>query len=72
MNWAQEQRIKWIGDMLHVYGFVNRSHIERMFRVSTPQASHDLKLFRNMHPGAAEYDAITKTYKPRTPHQGEE
>ena len=63
MNWAQEQRIKWIGDMLRVYGFVNRAHIERMFRVSTPQASLDLSLFKKMHPNAAEYDLSSKAYK---------
>lgn len=72
MNWAQEQRVRWIGDMLRVYGFINRSHIERMFRVSTPQASADIKVFQRLNPGAMRLDKSAKAYVAAPSLNGEE
>ncbi len=69
MTWAQEYRIKWIAEMLDIYGFVNRHHIMRKFRTSTPQAAADLRLFRAHFPNIATYDNSRKAYVTKdTPH----
>lgn len=63
LTWAQEQRLNWIDEMLTIYGFVNREHIMRKFRVSTPQASADLRLFQRTHPNRIIYDPHLKHYR---------
>lgn len=65
MTWAQEQRVLWIGEMLEIYGYVNRSHVCKKFRVSIPQAAHDFALFKKTFPGKTEYNSKTKTYEAR-------
>jgi hypothetical protein len=75
LTWAQEQRLNWIREMIHVYGYVNREHIMRKFRVSIPQASSDLSLFNRQYPGEIEYSARGKSYvdaggKPCPPKEG--
>ncbi|MDI3335848.1 hypothetical protein QKW60_05485 [Defluviimonas aestuarii] len=62
MTWFVEKRIEWIGEMIRVYGFINREHIERMFDVSTPQASLDLREFQRRFPDAVTYDRSAKRY----------
>jgi hypothetical protein len=69
VNWFTHHRLEWIADMLHVYGFINREHLMRKFRISMPQASHDLRDFTRAHPAAARYDLSRKCYvaTPKTP-----
>jgi hypothetical protein len=62
-NWAVRQRQGWIAETVHVFGFINREHIERKFGVSTPQASLDLAAFQSRHPGAIEYNRSAKRYE---------
>jgi len=62
MNWFAEQRQSWIAEMLDVYGFINREHLERKFRISTPQASMDLQRFARAHPRHVHYDVSRKCY----------
>lgn len=62
MNWCERQRQLWIADMLDVYGFINREHLQRKFGISTPQASHDLRRFLEAHPRAMAYDLSRKCY----------
>jgi hypothetical protein len=66
VNWCERQRQLWIADMLAVYGFINREHLQRKFGISQPQASKDLQTFVRAHPRAMSYDATRKTYV-RTP-----
>lgn len=42
-DWFRRHRIEWIIETMRIYGFMNREHIERKFRISTPQASMDLR-----------------------------
>ncbi|MCX7363571.1 MAG: hypothetical protein NTV97_17205 [Alphaproteobacteria bacterium] len=56
-------RREWIGEMLRIYGFINRSHIIRKFEVSTPQASCDLRDFMAKNPGAVAYDHAARCYR---------
>lgn len=62
MNWFEAHRLDWIAEMLHIYGFINREHLQRKFGISQPQASHDLQAFRREHPHAIRYDLSRKAY----------
>lgn len=62
MSWCEQQRQLWIADMLAVYGFINREHLQRKFGISQPQASKDLQTFARAHPHAMQYDLTRKTY----------
>ena len=64
MSWFTDRRQEWIALMLDVYGFINREHIVRMFGVSVPQASADLKQFMRENPNAIVYNASAKRYEP--------
>jgi hypothetical protein len=61
-DWCSEQRQAWIAEMLQVYGFLNRDHLMRKFRISQPQASADLRTFMETHPRAMRYDLSRKCY----------
>lgn len=67
LTWAQEQRMKMIESMLRAYGFIQRAHLERMFRISTPQASADLKMFMGLYPGLLTYNTSRKHYEQSVP-----
>jgi hypothetical protein len=67
LNWAQEQRILMIENMLRAYGYINRAHIERLFRISTPQASADLRMFMKLYPKLLEYNRSAKRYEQSVP-----
>jgi hypothetical protein len=63
-TWCVRQRQEWIAEMLRIYGFINRKHIERKFEVSHQQASADLKTFQERHPGLIEYHISRKRFEP--------
>lgn len=62
MRWFEEKRQEWIAETLRVFGFIQRKHLIRKFRISTPQASADLQRFQTAHPRAIRYDASRKRY----------
>jgi hypothetical protein len=62
MGWCDDQRQAWIAEMLAIYGFINRVHLHRKFRISTPQASQDLARFARTHPGVMRYDLMRRQY----------
>jgi hypothetical protein len=62
MRWFEEHRQEWISEMLHIYGFINREHLEKKFGLSTPQASKDLQKFLRKHPEKMYYDLTAKRY----------
>ena len=57
-----EQRLQFIEWRLFWEGHINRSHLESQFRVSTPQASVDLRNYREFAGGNIEYNATQKRY----------
>jgi hypothetical protein len=61
-DWCAAQRQLWIADMLAVYGFINRNHLQRKFGISQPQASKDLGAFARANPTAMRYDVSFKFY----------
>lgn len=62
MNYFQQHRIAWIREMLDIYGFINRDHIQRKFWVSQPQASKDLQAILKMYPDQITYNTSQKAY----------
>ncbi|MCG7520876.1 hypothetical protein [Ruegeria sp. Ofav3-42] len=62
MNWYAEQRQNWIGEMLRIYGFINRSHIVEKFGCSPQSAGHDLTKFQAKHSDWVRYDNRRKAY----------
>ena len=62
INWCTHQRYTWILECLIIYGFINREHICKKFRVSTCQSSIDLKFIRNHFPNNVRYDPSEKQY----------
>lgn len=61
-TWCQRQRQDWIAETLRVFGFINRTHLQRKFGISEPQASADLRVFARAHPAAMRYDVSEKRY----------
>lgn len=61
-RWFKNHRMEWIAEMIRVYGFVNRQHIQRKFGLSTPQASIDLREFQKLNPTLVVYDISAKRY----------
>ena len=62
MNWFINQRMRWITETLHVFGFINREHIVRKFDVTPQQASRDINDYIREHPGRMTYDKSKKCY----------
>ena len=62
-RWFESQRIAFIAEMLHVYGFINREHLMRKFGISQPQASKDLQAYQRNSAGSMVYNLKTKRYE---------
>lgn len=59
---AQQMRQVWIDSALSV-GPLRRASLMAAFEISSPQASNDLKTYREAHPKAIEYDLSAKCYR---------
>jgi hypothetical protein len=68
-RWYKSHRMEWIAEMLRIYGFINRKHIQKKFGLSTPQASKDLQDFQKLHPGMTEYNLSEKQYISKGKHK---
>lgn len=62
-RWFENQRIAWIAETLHIFGFINREHLMRKFGISRPQASKDLRSFERHSSGCMKYNLSTKRYE---------
>lgn len=63
MTWFEQHRMDWIAESLRVYGFINRQHVMRKFRISQPQASKDLNRYMRQFPRAMRYNLSAKRYE---------
>lgn len=64
MNFAVEQRLRFIDCCLHHYGTFNRAALMDFFGISVVQASNDIKTYLSMSsPPSAVYDKSARTYK---------
>lgn len=71
-RWFTQHRQDWIATMLRVYGFINREHIVRMFKLSMQQASKDIQDFLKANPDVMWYNASSKRYELVSPLNSEE
>ena len=70
LNWYVRQRREWIGEMLRIYGFINRSHIVAKFDCSPQLAGHDLTAFQTDNPDWVRYDPRRRAYVSTQTGQG--
>ncbi len=61
-RWFELYRREWIMEMLRIYGFINREHLQEKFGISQPQASIDLGRFMKSYPNWMHYDLNRKCY----------
>ena len=61
-SYAIEQRLRMIDFLLSQYGHINRSALISFFGISVPQASADIRMYLDIAPGNAAYDAVAKSY----------
>ncbi len=61
-DWFKERRLEWIKESVEIFGAINRSHIEKKFAISQPQASLDLNVAMKRWPDLMEYDTSRKAY----------
>jgi len=55
-------RLMWIDDLIHEEGQIQRSDIARAFRMSTQQASHDIRRYLQLNPRRIAYDPSPRCY----------
>lgn len=63
-SWTQNRRLEFLEWKLFWDGRLNRNDLEEMFGISTPQASVDLRAYRDVASDNIEYNATEKTYLP--------
>ncbi len=62
-RWFEQQRQEWIGEMLRIFGFINRAHLQRKFGISDGQASVDFQRFQRANPTLTIYDKSQRCYR---------
>lgn len=62
MNYATEQRIRFIDVLLLTYGTVNRIVLTEYFGISKPCATRDLTAYKKLYPKNMVYDTASKSY----------
>lgn len=62
IGWGVAQRFEFIEWRCYWDGKLNRGDLEREFNISTPQASIDLRNYREAAPGNIEYNATEKAF----------
>lgn len=62
--WTQNRRFEFIEWKLFWEGQLNRKDLEEQFDISTPQASVDLRRYRDITEGNLEYDGTEKAFVP--------
>lgn len=63
-SWTLNRRLEFLEWKLFWEGRLNRSDLEETFDISQPQASVDLRQYREAAPENIEYNATEKTYLP--------
>lgn len=62
--WTQTRRFEFIEWKLFWEGALNRSDLEETFEISTPQASVDLRRYRELAGDNIEYDGSNRSFRP--------
>jgi hypothetical protein len=68
MTWFVEKRISWIKEIIEIFGFINREHVQAKFGISSPQASADIAETIKRFPDLMAYNTSQKQYirKPKS------
>jgi hypothetical protein len=61
-SWGAQRRLAFIEFRLCWEGRINRSDLQEFFKISVPQASNDLKAYRELAPTNVQYDASARAY----------
>jgi hypothetical protein len=62
VNYFQRKRIKFINNMIWVYGYIQRVHLMRKFGISETQASLDIEAAQKIFPHLMVYNHQLKCY----------
>jgi len=62
MNYAAEQRIRFIDVMLVVYGKVNRKVLTEQYGIADACATNDLRTYKDLYPDNMVYDVSERAY----------
>lgn len=62
MNYAVEQRLRFIDFLLAQYGNINRSALVNYFGISEPCATRDFREYKNLAENNMTYDLTDRTY----------
>ncbi|MBL1436543.1 MAG: hypothetical protein COB08_010135 [Rhodobacteraceae bacterium] len=62
MNWYHTEKMRWMKEMLEIYGFINRAHLIRKFKISSGQATIDFRKFDKLHGALWRYDSRKRAY----------
>lgn len=63
MNYAVQQRLRFLELIIDHHGYANRSLLEDYFGISTPQATKDFKSYMKLAPDNIRYSHSEKAYK---------
>lgn len=63
LNYAVEQRVRFIDLLLAHYGTIRRGVLSDFYGISIPQASLDLRLYGELAPDNMAYDMRAKLYR---------
>jgi hypothetical protein len=61
-DWFRQRRMCFINDAIIIYGYINRIHLMRKFRLSKQAAARDLSAFAKSNPQLVRYDGHFKCY----------
>lgn len=61
-TFAQTVRLMWIDDFIDGEGEIGSADIMRAFRISSPQASADIRRYLSRNPDRVSYDTRCKRY----------
>lgn len=62
MNYATEQRMRFIDFLLAYYGHIGRSELVNYFGISEPQATRDFRAYKALTPDNMTLNSVTKRY----------
>jgi hypothetical protein len=62
LNYFQRKRLKFINNMIWVYGYIQRGHLMRRFGISETQAAQDIEVVQKTFPHLMVYNRQLKCY----------
>lgn len=63
MNYAKEQRLRFIDFLLATYGYIGRNEVMAFFGISAAQATRDFRDYKEIAPNNCLYNVTLKRYE---------